>query len=234
MRTEILVTDLKNVFRDKSLWLIFALPLFVTLILRFLPPIYESYFPEALNYRPLILGFFCLLASTLAGFLLAFVMLDEKDQQLFEVFSITPLNLKGLLKYRIGLMTVLGAVFAFLIAEFSGLVDLHFFQALGIALSCSLAAPINTLFIVGLANNKIEGVTYYKLANFILIIPLIGMFLSGPLKYVFGVIPFFWIYLGVDTLSSPVYSMCSFGAAFLGQLVLVMLAIRYFNKRNFK
>ena len=94
-------TDLKNIFRDPSLIAIFTAPIAIIGVLRFVPPIYESYFPQIIEYRPAILGTFCIVVSSLASYLLAFVMLDEKDQQLFHVFRVMPFTFSRLMLLRV-------------------------------------------------------------------------------------------------------------------------------------
>lgn len=190
----ILRTDVKNIFRDPSLIAIFIVPVILIIILRILPPIYEPYFTVMIDYRPLILGTFSLLISALSGFLLAFVMLDEKDQHLFDVFKVTPFTFKRLMLMRIGFMLATGFILCLILIYGSGLLDLSPIQAVLLSLLSALSGPANTLLIISIANNKIEGATYFKGLNMFVMAPLAAIFIVSPLRYLFGILPFFWVF----------------------------------------
>lgn len=231
IKTTLLYTDLKNMLRDKSLWIIFFLPLLLIILLRFGMSQIENYFPIIFQYRPLILAFFSLLSSIMSGFLMAFLMLDEKDQQLLQVFGITPFNLSRLMIYRIALMIILGFIFSFSLILLSGMIKLNLPQTILISLACAISAPINTLLIVGLASNKIEGVSYFKLVNVITMLPLIGLFITGPIKYVFGIIPYFWIYLAIDKYNTVSSSICLLIPGLLLQVFYLLVVYRFFLRK---
>ena len=204
MKTLTLIkTDLKNVLRDPSLVVIVILPVLLIILLRIAPSFYEPYVPEMITYRPLILGTFCLLISALSGFLLAFVMLDEKDQKLFDVFNVMPFRLNRLIRLRIVSMMVTGFVFCALLIVGSDLVQMNILQVLTLSLLCSLSGPANTLLIVSLAGNKIEGVTYFKVLNMIIMAPMVGVFIAGTIRYLLGIFPFFWVFMSFMKVNEP-------------------------------
>jgi hypothetical protein len=231
-RSILITTDLRNMLRDKSLWILFLLPVLLSVLLRLLPPVYEVYVPEAAEYRSLILAFFCILCSTMAGFLMAFLMLDEKDQQLFQVFCIMPFNLSRLMIWRTLLMIALGFIYPFFLIRTCGLVEVRMLQSVFLALACSLSAPVNTLFIISLASNKIEGVTYFKLVNIIAMLPVIGLFITSPLRYIFGIIPYFWIYLAFENLADSMLSLALSCAGLIIQGIYLLAVFRFFIKRH--
>ena len=233
MKALVLVkTDFKNIFRDRSLLVIFFVPLIIAMILRFLPPIYESYFPVMIEYRALILGVFAVLVSLLAGFLLTFVMLDEKDQSLFPVFRITPFSFEQLTRYRVAVMGVSSFVFTLVLIEASGTVNMRFYQEILLSAICSLAGPTYALLILGLAHNKIEGVTYYKLLNTLMALPIIGLFMDSAWRYLFGILPYFWIYLAFDTLDNTAISLLYMALALVLELIYLAGAYKFFLARN--
>lgn len=233
MKTIVLIkTDFKNILRDRSLLIIFIVPVIIGMMLRFLPPIYESYFPVMIEYRGLILGAFSVVVSLLAGFLLTFVMLDEKDQSLFQVFRITPFSFEQLTLFRIGVMGVLSFIFTIILIKSSGIITMKSYQAFLLAVTCCLAGPTYSLVILGLAKNKIEGVTYYKLLNTLMAIPIAGLFIETPIRFVFGIIPYFWIYLAFDRLDNSFESLIYISVAMVQQLVYLFAAYKFFLIRN--
>lgn len=224
----LIIMDLKNILRDPSLWIIMVLPPLLAVLLRTVPPLYEPYIPEAAIYRPVILAFFTLLSSIMAGFLMAFVMLDEKDQELFPVYDVTPLRFRGLLKNRITTMTILGFLFAWIVSGFSGLIEISPGQLFLLSSACSLAAPLNTLFIVAFAGNKIEGVTYYKIINILTLLPVLGLFIPGKMSYIFGIIPYYWIYRACMSNQGSVPFLLYLGIGLLMQGLYLIGVYRLF------
>ena len=233
MRTLTIVkTDLKNIFRDPSLIMIFIAPVLILVMLRYVPSLIESYFPVAYEYRPLILGAFCLTVSALASFLLTFVMLDEKDQELFQVFRVLPFTFPKLTLLRIWTMLTIGFVFCLLLITGSGLIALSIPQILILSLLSSLSGPGNALLIVSIANNKIEGATYFKLLNMFILAPLAGMFITGPLKYLLGIIPFFWVFIAFMNYDSPSLFYLYSGIGFVSHLLFLGITFRLFLRKN--
>ena len=230
--TGLVKTDIKNIFRDPSLIVIFIVPVLLIVLLRIVPPLIESYFPEAIEYRPLILGTFSLLISALAGFLLAFVMLDEKDQQLFSVFKVMPFSFGKLIALRVLTMLVSGFCFCLILIAGSGLMDLGVLQMITLALLCSLSGPANTLLIVSIANNKIEGSTYFKGLNMFIMAPLAAMFIAGPIKYLVGVLPFFWVFISFTEYQNPVSFYLHAGIGLVINALYLFLSYWLFLTRN--
>lgn len=183
----LLKTDMLNIVRDRSLVVIFFLPFIILALLRIAPPLYEPLLPEMILFRPLLLAMFCLVVSALAGFLMAFILLDEKDLQLQPVFRVMPFPYSRLIALRTFFILCLGFIFCLVLILWSHLIDLTVLQALVLAFCCSLAGPTATLLLVLLAQNKIEGVTYFKLFNVILAMPIAGLFLAQPYSHLFGV-----------------------------------------------
>jgi hypothetical protein len=233
MKTIVLLnSDMKNILRDRSMVFVMIAPVLILIILRIAPPIYESYFPIMVEYRPLIIGFFSVLTPLLAGFMFSFMMLDEKDQCLFPVFRVTPFSFEQLILYRVAIITCLGTLFSLLLILASGLVQIKLYQAILLAFLASLGGPVYSLLILSLAQNKIEGATYYKLLNMLLILPIIGMFIESPLRYLFGIIPVFWIFEAFESLSAPIACIINILIGLLMQLLYLIGAYRLFRWKN--
>lgn len=194
MLKTVIQADVKNIFRDRSLVFILFVPIIFILLLCFLPPLYEPLLPIMSEYRTHILSFFCILTSGLYGFILSFVMLDERDQGILPVFRTLPINLKNLMFCRIALILSLAIVFNLALILISNLVPISFLKALFSAVTSAFAGPISAFLITSFAKNKIEGVTYFKVFNLLLMAPMAGMFLTSKLSLLIGVIPFYWTY----------------------------------------
>lgn len=229
----IIKSDFKNIFRDRSLAFIVFVPIIFFALLRFAPPIYEQYLPALIEYRAHLLSVFCILSSVLLGFILAFIILEERDQNLMPVFMVMPYSFGNLLLLRVSVIIVMGFLSSILLIVGTGLVEIPFYQAVFLAFASSLTGPSSTFIIASIARNKIEGVSYFKLFNMILMAPIAGMFIGTWHSLLFGIMPYYWIYAAY--IGNPVYisSWTSLIIAIVYNLILLLLTFRLFLQRNF-
>ncbi len=187
-----LITDLKLIIRDKSLFIFVFIPFAVLAFLRYaLPPIAGLY-PAIVNYYTLVIGMMAVAMSVFPGFIMAFIIIDEREQAILDVFRVLPVSFSKLVYGRIFLTALMGFVYSFVILKFSGLAVFELLRILEVSLLSSFLGPVSALLIVSFASNKIEGMTYMKGINFIWIIPVAHFFIDTPWKYFFVIIPDYW------------------------------------------
>ena len=116
-------SDMKNTFRDPSLIMILCAPLLIILVLRLGFPLVLEYVPQATDYRKEVVSFFALMTSIMPGMIMSFILLDEKDMQLFPVIKVTPVSLSGFLATRLFVMVSLGFVMSLLVLMLNGIYD---------------------------------------------------------------------------------------------------------------
>lgn len=196
------INDLKLVFRDKILFVLFFLPLVLIPFVRWVTPWLSEIFPLLNDYYSAILAFFCLLMGFFPAAILSFVMLDEKDQDLFKVMRVMPLPTWFFVSYRVGLITLLAFVNAVATMQLTGLLEVAWERILGMAFLVSLLSPLTTLTIVAFAHNKIEGMTLTKGLNFLMILVLAGCMMNEYWEPILGVIPIYWTYQAFFELTS--------------------------------
>jgi len=214
----IIVNDIKNTRRDPTLLLLFWVPVLILCVVRFGLPILTSYLPIASNYYEQFIVLFALLNAVFPGFILAFIILDEKDNQLISVIKVTPVSLSGFLIARIFFMVLFGALGSLVLLLFNGLYSFTYLKIAGICILSALNIPIFILLISTLAKNKVEGLPLLKVANIFLLIPVLILFIESPYENMLGIFPSFWVFKFIDTTASlPVL--------FLG--ITVLLSINY-------
>lgn len=186
--------DLKKVFRDKTMLVFLFTPIMLILAVKFgLPPLLKS-FPELKDYVTYIMMFAAAQTAIMFGFITAFVMLDEKDENVITVIRVLPLNTFSFLFMRLSFaaaMSFLGALGMFLFA------DLHFTNytnAILLSLQYALTAPFIVLVVVTFAKNKIEGMAVFKMVDLFLVLPVLSFLLTGWVKFLFGIVPIFWTF----------------------------------------
>jgi fluoroquinolone transport system permease protein len=194
----ILKGDFKNILRDPTLLLMLFVPLLILFVVRFGVPLLENQFPLINNYYKEIVSLFALLSAVIPGFVVSFILLDEKDLHLFPVINITPVSLSGFLISRLVFMLIFGFLSSLLLLIFNGLYTIEFIKSCQLALLCALNTPILILIITAKAKNKVEGLTLLKLAMLTLIIPIIIFFLDNTLEYALAFLPASWVYLFLD------------------------------------
>ncbi|MGE4288309.1 MAG: hypothetical protein AB7E36_06445 [Salinivirgaceae bacterium] len=222
----IILADLKNTRRDPTLLLMLWVPLLIWVVVRFGIAEIVIWVPELVNYYMAILAFFSLLIAVFPGFLVSFLLLDEKDKQLFSVVKVTPVSLSGFLLTRIVFMVVLGFVFSVALLVFNGLLKLPWHALAIMSLLNALQVPLFVLLISAVAKNKVEGMTLLKVANVVIFIPAALFFVNNSWINLLGIFPAYWVYkLACIPLNSHYYMVAGFGLLWI--LLLNYLSYRF-------
>ncbi len=229
---EIIRNDLKLIFRDKSLMIMFVIPVAIILICRFGISQLAEIVPELPGYYWLIVASLTLVNAATPSYLFGFLMLDERDENVHIMLRVLPVPENFILKSRIGIMIVLGYLFSFLILAFNGLIHFPVLQIIIVSILFALIPPVLTFAITAFAKNKIEAATLYKGMNVLLFIPVIAFFVNGWLKCVFEIIPFFWIFDTLRLANLNRQFAVSFFLAILTNIFLAWVLYKIYNKRN--
>lgn len=192
--------DLKVTWRDSSARIFLLLPVVFFLLLQTAIPSLLAAYPVVLDYGAYLLGAFTFQGGLMFGFVSGFLLLDEKDQDIFSVFQVAPMSLERLLTMKIS--------FPFLGAFFYGVLTLAFnpihrvggLDLVLLPLCFALICPLVALWVGALGRNKVEGLTWFKAIDLVLIVPLLGFFLPGNWEYVFAVVPSYYAFKGVEVV----------------------------------
>jgi fluoroquinolone transport system permease protein len=140
-----------------------------------------------------VVSFLNLIPGMLFAMIYGFIILDERDEDVIDFISITPLRKQGYLMYKLIMPMLLSALFFLLIFYATALVPLNLLHGLGIAIMIALEAAIGTLFLVTFSENKVEGLAFSKLLGIMyLAIPLVFFWDSGW-HWLSAFLPPFWI-----------------------------------------
>lgn len=222
---DIAITDLKLMARDRSLTIFLIIPFLILAVLRWGIPFVISFYPEIENYLALITGVMAVVVAVFPGFILAFIIIDEKEQQVLSVYRVMPVAFKKIIYYRVLLISIIGFMYSFVILRFSEMVVFAPGQLLQTAILSSFLGPISAFLILSVADNKIEGMTYMKGINFIWIIPAAQFFIDSSWSNVFAVIPDYWT---LQIINSQRGSFFIFLSGLLHHMVVLIIAIRLF------
>ena len=190
-------SDLKLILRDSTLVMALVGPIGIMALLFFLPAlealVLDKLSFDLVDYRLFIVSFLSLVPGMLFGMVYGFIILDERDENIIQSISVTPLRTQGYLSYKLQMPMLLSAGFFLFLIYATVLIDLNPLHGIGIAVMVALEAAIGTLFLVAYSDNKVEGLAFSKLVGIMyLAIPLVFLWASGW-HWVTAFLPPFWI-----------------------------------------
>jgi len=189
------LNDFKNIIREPLLIFLMLGPVLLLFALRWVIPFFTEILSPYLDLRefyPLIAGIVPLFVPMLIGFLTGFILLDERDEQVYLMLIVTPLAKGGYLAYRIILPTLVSLIYSIMILPFISIADIPFVSIVVVSFLAAFEAPLTALFLAGFAGNKVEGLALSKGLGIFLAIPIAGFFIGYPWKLFAGIIPFYW------------------------------------------
>ena len=189
--------------------------------------------------------------------MLAFVLLDRKDERTLFTIAATPLSVKGYITVQIVYHFVLAVIMNLIVIGGTKLFasdsytytvgnvtvrmfqDLTYGKIIVFSIVASLYMPALGLLLGGLSKNKIEGFAYMKSSGFLIFIPLLLLFdaFNGGLQYVLGIAPNFWSTKALMTTVMPAgeadinfWWYMLIGAVY--SVALIIPAYKFFIKRS--
>ena len=189
--------DFKLILRDSTLVLALFGPIGIMTLLFFLPSIerlvLEKLAFDLTSYRLFITGFLSLVPGMLFGMIYGFIILDERDENIIQSISVTPLRTQGYLSYKLQMPMLLSAGFFLLLIYSTLLIEINPVHGMGIAMMVALEAAISTLFLVAYADNKVEGLAFSKLLGIMFLgFPAVLLWESSW-HWISAWMPSFWI-----------------------------------------
>ena len=240
--------DLKLIWRDRFLLMMFALVVVLALALRYAMPGLDAHLAETgvlpsenISLRladvfPMIVAYMAIFqGGMLVGVIMGFMLLDEKDYNTIKAMLVTPVTLNQYVLYRVGLPAVLGIVVILAMTLLINQALIPLWQLTLIAAAASITAPCSSLFLGIFAENKVQGFAVSKFISLAGYIIVFGWFVSEPFQWLFGLFPPF--------LVAKAYWMALEGHALWWLVLLigtflqfVMLAwfVRRFNREAYR
>lgn len=185
--------DLRMILREEMLWfMLFVVPALQFSLALLLLPWLEAQFPAMAEYHALILMLMTLQVVTSIGFVLASMLLDERDEQVLNALRTMPIGVNTFLFYRLSTGTFMAVVFSYCMLSAPGMEGLGVAARLTAAFLFAGAVPITTLALAALSGNKVEGLAVYKALSIILILPAGSFFIDSWAQHALGIIPVYW------------------------------------------
>lgn len=223
--------DFLSTFRDPIFRLLLIMPVAAFAVLRWGWPIAVAKFPAAEPYGSLILMFSCMQAATMFGFIYGFLFLEEKEENVFQVFRIIPYSILSLISIRLILGMVISTIINYLLIHWGGIASLPFWQEILISILYSLMAPWMALLVGAFSANKIQGLAQMKIINLFLNLPALIYLLPYKVLHIFAVIPTYWSFRALEAGIEGGNFMLFFSIGLLFYLGTIALLSLFFQRK---
>lgn len=224
---KVAINDFRLVFRDNSLKVFLFLPLMNLVIIRYVFPYLASIYGGLTDYFNIILMMASTQGATAFGFIYSMVLVDEKDTQVAKVYGILPVSKVWFVIFRLIPPFLLASLATFLLLLVEPFFGLPVISNLIYSMLAGLLAPLMILFIATIAKNKIEAMTWQKLFNILIVLPVLAFFVPPSISLIFAFSPIYWAY---QELQSVINGQ-NFGVYLLIGFVHTILVIAFFIKK---
>jgi fluoroquinolone transport system permease protein len=227
--------DLRSVARDSMLRWLVALPILIALLLRWGVPVAaervgRQYSIDLTPYFPLITSIVVLVTPMVAGTVIGFLLLDQRDDRTLSALQITPLTLAGYLAYRLAVPVLVSVVMTVIAVPLTGLVRIGVLPLVLVGLGAAPLAPGFALLLGAFAGNKVQGFAIMKAAGITNWPPIIAWFLPTVWQWVMGIVPTYWpvkLFWMLEAGEGGWWGYLAVGMAY--QILLVLLLLRRFS-----
>lgn len=220
--------------RDRLLlYSAFLIPLIIIIFTRLVIPWISEHVVPLEQMYPLLFMLIVIMIPLMFGFVLGFLIMDERDENLLTVLRVMPISRNTYLLYRMMFLSILSLIYILLFPVLTGLIDISFIDYLPVALLLMLLTPILGLIANIVATNKVQAFAVFKTLGGVFYIPLFAFFINNEFKYILGIIPNFWTFMALDRLLSTGnqdYMYIGIGCCL--HLVLLGVLFYLFNKKN--
>ena len=233
------VNDFKNIIRDRFLvYAAIAMPFTVILISRiirhWIAPTLKNTIPLASNYA-MIFMLFVTMIPLVYGFIVAFLILDERDEHLLTVLRVMPISRNSYLIYRMLFLSIFSFIVTLIFPLFSGLLEntnFDYLEYIPIALLFSLITPFSALMVSSFATNKVQAFAIFKISGTVFMIPLFIFLITDNIKYIFAPIPNFWAFISLkELIATGTNDYLHLGIGFVYTIILIGALFYIFNKK---
>ncbi len=230
--TQIGFSDFRLIFRDPSLRIFLVMPALIFAVVLILLPYLMVLNPEIENYVPLVIMGAMMQSSIMFGFIYSMVFIHEKEISVAKVYGILPISQTQLLYFRLLIPFTFAVIVTFTLLLWQPFLAIDILSVLGLALLCGLMSPVLAISVSVLSQNKMEGMTWFKLVNLVIVIPLAAYFVPFP-PYWFGVVPTHWAYQMLEFLARGESVLWPFLIGLIYTLVLLRWMVKRFISTHF-
>lgn len=224
--------DLRQIIRDPIMLILMVVPLLIIgifkMLLIFAPPfLLTRYGIDVSPYYIYIIVFTLLMMPGMLGIVTGFMMLDDKDGNIAELMSVTPLGRSGYLINRLSLSAFLSIGYSLMAYCVLDVIRVPFFSLLLLTFLLAMYSAIIGLLLFGGADDKVKGLTFAKALNILALFAFTDLLSLRWLTVVSWFFPSYWV---TAIIKNPDSLPSLFAAIFCFTFWLGALVIRYWRK----
>jgi fluoroquinolone transport system permease protein len=224
--------DFKLIFRDGTLRIFLFMPGLILLVVFLLIPSLEQQYEGVTPFVPLILMAATVQTSTMFGFIYCMVLIHEKDMHIAKVYGILPVSKLGFLASRLAIPFLIAVAITFVILLFQPFFPIGLLPNVLLSLLSGLLTPLLAIVVSILSKNKMEGLSWFKVMNLLVAIPLAAYFIPAYFHF-FGILPTHWIFYSLDCMVKEQSYVMPLGVGYLFFATLLLFVGKRFVNTHF-
>jgi len=185
-------TDFRTTFRDPIFKALLFFPIISFFLVRWILPFLTWRFPILSPYTQVILMWACLQSATMFGFIYGFLLLEEKEERIWEAIRVMPVSGLKLILSRTLVGWAVSSAVNYSLLEWGGAAEISLDREILLSFQFSLSAPLITLALGAFAENRIEGLAQMKMINLFLILPGLIYFFPYDFLNITAIVPTYW------------------------------------------
>ena len=189
---------LRQIAKDGMLFVLIPAPFIVGLAFRFGIPLTNRLAEDmfSFSFSPwygLVDGFLVMLTPLFAAMIAAFLMLEERDEDIGAFYQITPVEGYAYLTARIGVPMLWAFVSSLAVLSLFRLSELSWSTILSSSVISTLTGISMSMMVVSFAANRVEGLALSKLMGISFLGLFIVWFAPAPYSFFASFLPSFWV-----------------------------------------
>lgn len=191
---------IKQILKDYMLLIMIFAPLLISFTFKFGIPyvgqVLYSHISNQIILEPYYIIFdnlLIFLIPLLYCWIMAMIMVEEKDDKISSYIYVTPVGKKGYFFIRLVLPGFIGFLIGLFSVCFFLLVDTPIINSLIVLFLATLCAVLISLITVTKSNNKVEAMAIAKFMGSVGMALAIPYFINNNVQYLFSFLPTFWL-----------------------------------------
>lgn len=168
------------------------------------------------------------------GFIYSMVLIDEKDTNVAKVYGIMPISQFWFVIFRLIAPFLMATSATFLVFLVEPYFKLSAHTNLVYSALTGLIAPVMILFVAIMSKNKLEGMTWQKLFNIPITLPVLSFFVPTAFSFIFAIFPTHWAYQGFNNLITGKDYFLYFFSGYVFNLLVIAFLARKFAIKHFQ
>lgn len=204
-------SDLNRILKDTILMPLLLAPMLVGIVFKIgyslgIPWVINRFSLDLSIYSDYILAMVISFIPVMLGIVMGFMMIEDKDDNIIQLFMVTPMEIEGYLINRMAIIGSFSFIYTIINYYIMSIHNLNVLRLIIVAISNSILAITVGMFFFTKVSDKIKGLTYAKgfnLLSFFVFAPFIK---SNLFNMIANIVPTYWLgqAIAVETLSSAI------------------------------